>query len=66
MEDKKIEGIVVEESHEDRVEQAIRGKQTPNLERRIDLAGHVDERQGDYLLTYDEMGYCVKAIRRPE
>lgn len=42
---------------------------TPDTCRQIDLAGQTvrqQTRSGDYDVTYDAQGYCVKAIRAPE
>ena len=38
------------------------GKGTPDLSRKMELAGKT-VRRGGYDFTYDALGYCVKAVK---
>lgn len=42
--------------------QPERAKGVPDMSRREDFAGRTVQR-GDYDFTYDELGYCISAIR---
>ena len=42
--------------------QPERGKGTPDLSRKVELAGKTGRQHG-YDFTYDEEGYCVSAVK---
>ena len=64
MDNKKNIGWTEAEMNEGFIEQEqpTVGKQTPDLSRKPELAGKTVRHNG-YDFTYDELGYCVSAVK---
>ena len=63
-ENKKNTGWTEAEMAEGFIEQPQpeRGKKTPDMSRKAELAGKTVRHNG-YEFTYDELGYCVSAVK---